>query len=415
VTALEPFRIATPPAVLSDLQERLWRARLPGEPADAGWSYGTDLAYLTRLVHYWRDEYDWPAVEARLNRLLQFVAVVGAHRIHLVYERGSGPQPLPLVLTHGWPGSFVEFEGVIEHLAHPERAGGRIEDAFDVIVPSLPGYAWSSPPPAPITPRDIARLWDELMTSVLGYRRYVAQGGDWGSIVTSWLALDCPGHVAAIHLNLMGLRPHLGEGSPPLTPAETAWIARARERLGRETGYQAIQSTKPQTLAYALTDSPVGLAAWIVEKFPGWSDGDGAEPPFTMESLLTNVMIYWLSGCANTASWLYTAARRRPEGMRLGPGERVDVPTAFMASPADLFPPPPTSGSAAYTAACAGPSARAADTSPPWSRPRSSCETSASSSASIAEPTLSAGPARASRRDDMSRSRGSAPRGRASA
>ena len=339
---LAPFRIDIPPSALEDLAERLARVRLPGAPAAAGWEYGIDPSYLRRLVEYWRADYDWRTVEARLNRLPQFVASVGDYRVHLVYERGSGPDPLPLVLTHGWPGSFVEFEAVVGPLAHPERFGGRVEDAFDVIVPSLPGYGWSSAPPAPIGTRDIARIWDELMTSALGYERYAAQGGDWGGLVTSWLGVDAPSRVVAIHLNIMGLRPYLGEGSPPLSAEEEAWVARTRARLARETGYQAIQGTKPQTLAYALTDSPVGLAAWIAEKFHGWSASESEEPPFTMEQIITNVMIYWLTGSVNSASWLYTAARRL-DGMRLARGEHVGVETAFVACPHDLFPAPPDS------------------------------------------------------------------------
>ena len=339
---LEPFTIDVPQPILDDLAERLGRARLPSGPANAAWEYGVDLAYLRRLLDYWRTAYDWRAVEARLNRLPQYIASVGGYRIHLVHERGSGSAPLPLVLTHGWPGSFVEFEAVVGPLAHPERFGGRVEDAFDVIVPSLPGYGWSSSPPAPVSTRDIARLWDELMSSVLGYPRYAAQGGDWGSLVTSWLGVDAAPHVVAIHLNMMGLRPHLGEGSAPLTPEEEAWVVRTRERLNRETGYQAIQGTKPQTLAIALTDSPVGLAAWIAEKFHGWSQPAADGPPFSLEQIITDVMIYWRTGSVNSASWLYTAARR-VGGMRLSGNEFVGVPTGFLCCPYDLFPPPPDS------------------------------------------------------------------------
>jgi len=237
--ALTPFRIEVPTGVLQDLGERLARARLPGAPAGAGWDYGIEPGYLRRLIDYWRTEYDWRAVEARLNRLPHFMASVGGYQVHVVYERGSGRAPLPLVLTHGWPGSFVEFEAVVGPLAHPERFGGRIEGAFDVIVPSLPGYGWSSPPPAPISPRDIARVWDALMTSTLGYDRYVAQGGDWGGLVTSWLGVDAAAHVAAIHLNIMGLRPHLGarrsmgprrRGSPGPAPASRARPGTRRSR-----------------------------------------------------------------------------------------------------------------------------------------------------------------------------------------
>ena len=338
--ALTPFRIDVPPHVLEDLARRLEHARLPGAPAEAGWEYGIEPGYLERLLARWRDGYDWRAAEARLNRLPQFMARVGEHRLHVIVERGSGPDPLPLVLTHGWPGSFVEFESVIGPLAHPERFGGRIEDAFDVIVPSLPGYGWSSAPSVPIDTRAIARLWHELMTTVLGYESYVAQGGDWGGLVTSWLGVDAATHVGAIHLNIMGLRPYLGQGSEPLDAEEEAWVARSRARLARETGYQAIQGTKPQTLAYALTDSPVGLLAWIAEKFHGWSAPGPDGPPFTLDQILTNVMVYWVTRSANTASWLYTAACRL-EGMRLGRGERVAVPTALVCCPHDLFPAPP--------------------------------------------------------------------------
>lgn len=337
VSRLEPFTIDVPDAVLEDLRERLLRARFPGEPVGAGWAYGANLGFVRRLVEHWRDAYDWRAVEARLNRFPQYLASAGDLRIHVLHERGSGRRPLPLVLTHGWPGSFVEFEAVIEPLAHPERFGGSAEDAFDVVVPSLPGYGWSSAPPAPITAREVAAIWDELMTSVLGYPRYAAQGGDWGSTVSSWLGMDFPDHLAAIHLNMAGLRPYLGEGSAPLDEDEQAWIARAQEWVRRESAYQDVQGTKPQSLAYGVTDSPVGLAGWIVEKFHAWTDPDAAEPAFTLDQLVTNLMVYWVTGSANTASWLYTAVRQRG-GLRTGPGELVRVPTGFLSCPNDIAP-----------------------------------------------------------------------------
>jgi pimeloyl-ACP methyl ester carboxylesterase len=338
--AIERFTLDVPDAVLQDLRERLRRARFPGEPAAAGWRYGTALGFMRRLVRYWLEEYDWRAVEARLNRLPQYLVTVGDYRLHVIHARGSGPEPLPLVVTHGWPGSFVELEPVIEPLAHPERFGGRADDAFDVVVPSLPGYGWSSAPPGPITTRDIARLWNDLMTTTLGYGRYAAQGGDWGSLVTSWLGVDVPERLVALHVNMMGLRPYLGEGSAPLSAEEEAWVAAARRRRRRETGYQAIQGTKPQTLAYGLTDSPLGLAAWIVEKFHGWSDPEAPAPPFTLEQLVTNVMVYWVTGCLNSSTWLYWSARQ-DGAMTLGREEFVRVPTGFLACPQDLFPPPP--------------------------------------------------------------------------
>jgi len=337
---LEPFTIDVPDAVLADLRERLRRTRLPGEPVDAAWDYGANPGFVRRLLRYWLEEYDWRAVEARLNRLPMRMAAVGGLRVHLVHERGSGPRPLPLVITHGWPGSFVEFDAVVEPLAHPERFGGSPDDAFDVVVPSMPGFGWSSAPPAPVTTRQMAALWHELMTRVLGYRRYAAQGGDWGSMVAAWLGVDFPDSLAGVHLNMAGLRPYTGEGSAPLSEEEQAWLGRARKQLEREVAYQAIQGTKPQTLAYALTDSPAGLAAWIVEKFHGWSDPGAEEPPFTLEQLVTNLMIYWVTGSIGTASWPYTATRRRGD-IELARDEFVRVPTGFLSCPHDLAPGPP--------------------------------------------------------------------------
>ncbi|WJR75835.1 epoxide hydrolase family protein [Bradyrhizobium sp. NP1] len=336
---IDPFQIRVPQEELDDLGRRLRSARLPPRTSVAPWSLGTDHDFMQEFLTEWRDKYDWREVEARLNRLPQFTTEIDGFTIHFVYERGSGRSPLPLILTHGWPGSFVEFENVIAPLAHPERFGGNADDSFDVIVPSIPGYGWSSPPSAPITTREVAALWHQLMTETLGYNSYFAQGGDWGSLVASWLGVDHPDAVKAIHINMMGLRPYTGSGSAPIDADEARWLEQARARLRKEGGYQAIQGSKPQTLAYGLNDSPVGLAAWIVEKFHGWSDSSG-RPPFTMEQLITNIMIYWLTQSIHTSIWLYTAARLKG-GMGLGPREFVGVPTGFLSCPNDLFPPPP--------------------------------------------------------------------------
>ena len=317
--AIRPFTIAVPDAELADLRTRLMMTRYPWTPPDAGWRFGTERCFMERLLAHWLDGYDWRANERRLNRFPQYLANIDGHDIHFIHVRGSGVNPLPLVLTHGWPGSFVEFESIIESLAHPERFGGDIDDAFDVIVPSIPGYGWSSPPSHPLTTREIAPLWDKLMTDRLGYSSYVAQGGDWGSLIASWLGVDFPQHLRAIHINIMGLRPFTGEGSAPFAADESAWLARARDRLRRESGYQAIQGTKPQTLSFGLTDSPAGLAAWIVEKFHGWSDSPDDIPPFTLDQLITNVMIYWVTRSIHSSTWLYTAARLKG-GMVLGRG-----------------------------------------------------------------------------------------------
>ncbi len=337
---IAPFSIAVADETLRDLHSRLAMTRLPPEVPDAGWSYGTDRDFMRQLIAFWLDHYDWRSVERQLNRLPQFTAEIDGYRIHFIHEKGSGRAPLPLVLTHGWPGSFVEFENIIGPLAHPERYGGDPEDGFDVVVPSIPGYGWSSAPGAPITTREVAPLWNRLMTEVLGYPHYFAQGGDWGSLVASWLGVDFPQTARAIHINMMGLRPYTGEGSAPIAEDEAQWLRVARERLRRESGYQAIQGTKPQTLAFGLNDSPAGLAAWITEKFHGWSDSRSGSPPFTMQQLITNVMIYWLTQSIHSSTWLYTAGRLKG-GMALGPRERVVAPTGFLACPNDLFPPPP--------------------------------------------------------------------------
>lgn len=340
--AAEPFRIEVDPSVLDDLKARLIRTRWPGEPEDAGWRYGANLSYMQSFAAHWRDRYDWRRHEAEMNRFAQYRAEIGGLKIHFLHEEGSGEHPLPLLLTHGWPGSFCEFLDLIEPLAHPERFGGGVEDAFTVIVPSLPGYGFSEPPASPINARDIAPLWHELMTRVVGAERYVAQAGDWGSVVTSWLAFREPQAVRAIHLNMLALRPHLDASSPPLSEEERAWIGAVKKRLATEGGYQEIQGTKPQSLAYGLTDSPIGLAAWIVEKFHGWPGAKADHPPpFDMDRLITNVMLYWLNGI-NAPNWLYWSMRHEG-GIELPPGGRVEVPTGFAFFPHDLFPIPPES------------------------------------------------------------------------
>jgi microsomal epoxide hydrolase len=340
----EPFRVAVPDAVLDDLKDRLARTRWPIEANAPPWFYGTDLTYLKAVVAHWHDNYDWRKWEAKLNRFPQYKATVGGRQLHFILERGSGDNPLPLILTHGWPGSVVEFLDVIEPLAHPERFGGDAKDAFTVIVPSLPGYGFSDPPDAPITPRDIGALWRELMVDVLGCERYVAQGGDWGACITSWLAFDHPEHLAAIHLNMLGLLPFRGEGVPSMTEEEMDWLKAAQEKSLLESAYQQIQGTKPQTLAYGLTDSPAGLAGWILEKFHGWTiPGSPEAPPFDTDDLLTNVMLYWLNGI-NASTWLYVALVNG-NAFFLNPGERIGIPTGLFLFPNDLLPPPPESWS----------------------------------------------------------------------
>ena len=353
----EPFKVDIPERALIDLDERLRRWRPPVAIADGGsWASGTDPAFLADLVDYWRHGYDWQRCQEAINQWPNYLVDIGPQRLHFIREPGTvvedAPRPLPLVVTHGWPGSIVEFMHLIDVLAHPEEHGGDPLDAFDVIVPSLPGYGFSGPPiredgtTGPIGPRAIAGLWHKLVTEKLNYDRpYGIQGGDWGSVVSSWLAFDHPqkddAGVLGVHLNMMGLRPGLDLKTATLSADEQAWLAKMGSTLDDKTAYQRIHATRPQTLGVALADSPVGLASWIVEKFQAWSDC-GGDPlkRFSMDTLLDNIMVYWLTGTAGTATWLYRgAAEQKPRA--LPAGAKVETPTGFAAFPADIAPAPP--------------------------------------------------------------------------
>lgn len=336
--AVQPFTIQVPESVLDDLRARLRQTRWPGEVPGTGWTYGTNLDYLRELVQYWLNEYDWRTHEAALNRLPQFLATVDGLQVHFVLVRGNGPNPMPLIISHGWPGSFVEMVEVIGPLADPAAYGGDPADAFDVVVPSLPGYGFSQPASEPgMTPRRIGDLFVTLMTDVLGYPRFAAQGGDWGSVITAAMARNHPDKLIGIHLNMLGARPNTGPGTPPLTEEEQAFLKSAETWRDEETGYQRIQGTRPQTLAYGLTDSPAGLAAWIVEKFRAWSDCKGdLESSFTKDQLLTNIMIYWITGSIGSSIRLYYESFH-DTAMRMTPGERIAVPAGFAAFPGEPF------------------------------------------------------------------------------
>jgi pimeloyl-ACP methyl ester carboxylesterase len=342
-----PFAIHVPDPVLADLQARLERVRWPDEPPEADWRYGTSLAYMKTLVEHWRERYDWRAHEARLNRLKQFTVDLHGVELHFVHEPGVGPAPMPLLLSHGWPGSIVEFERILPMLADPARFGGDPRDAFTVVAPSLPGYGFSFRPNQPrFGVEEIADVFAALMSDVLGYRRFGAQGGDWGAFVTSRLGLVYPDRLAGIHLNLLAVR---RDGEAPLapTPEERTYLDQLKRWLREETGYQWIQGTKPQTLAYGLTDSPVGLAAWIVEKFRTWSDcGGDVERRFSKDTLLTNVMLYWVTGAINSSFWPYYARFHRP--WPIPEGKRVAVPTAYAAFPREILLPPRAWAERAY-------------------------------------------------------------------
>jgi pimeloyl-ACP methyl ester carboxylesterase len=337
----QPFRIEVPDAVLADLQQRLAVSRLPADLPGAGWDYGTPASYLGPLVEHWRSNYDWRAEEAKLNRLPQYTATVKGFDVHFVHVRGAGPSPLPLLFLHGWPGSFWEVHKILGRLTDPAAHGANPADAFDVVAPSLPGYGFSPDPgKAGIDPAAMADVFDELMTGILGYPRYVSQGGDWGGIISSHLGYRHPDHVAGIHLNMAGARPDVSATAPPLTEEERAYLAGLGRWSRQEGAYAQLHATRPQTLAHALNDSPAGLAGWIVEKFRAWSDcGGDPERRFTKDELLTNVMIYWVTGSIASSIRLY---REAPRGtiLQLGPGEKVDVPTGYARFAVEIVRPP---------------------------------------------------------------------------
>jgi pimeloyl-ACP methyl ester carboxylesterase len=299
---ITPFRIEVEDAVLADLRDRLRRARFPQQLPDAGWDYGTERGYLQQLVAYWSEGYDWRAREARMNSFEQFRTEIDGTGIHFLHVRSPVEGALPIVLTHGWPGSFVEFLDVVGPLTDPVAHGGDDADAFHVVVPSLPGYAFSGPTnDRGWHPGRVAAAWRTLMAA-LGYERYVAQGGDWGSFVTLQLGRADPDHCAAVHVNLLPPIP----ATDDIQPDEQVGLDKMSAYNERDSGYYKEQSTKPQTIGYALDDSPVGLAAWIVEKFRTWTDPDGdLDDHFTKDQLLDNLMVYWVTTTAHSSARMY--------------------------------------------------------------------------------------------------------------
>lgn len=337
---IEPFRIEVPDAVLDDLRERLARTRLPDQLEGAGWGYGTELGALRELCAYWREKFDWRAREEALNRLPHFRTKIDGLGLHFVHARSPEPNALPLLVAHGWPGSIFEFTKILGPLTDPVAHGGRAEDAFHVVCPSMPGYGFSDAPREPgWDVRRVAAVFAKLMER-LGYSAYGVQGGDWGALVATHMALLDPAHVRGIHINLViALPPDDPAAFQGLSETEQRAVQDALHFRREETGYQEIQGTKPQTLGYALNDSPAGLAAWILEKFHGWSDCDGdVERRFTKDELLTNIMIYWTTGTITSSMRLYCESRRSG---RFGPaGERVEVPTACAIFPREILRPP---------------------------------------------------------------------------
>jgi pimeloyl-ACP methyl ester carboxylesterase len=319
--AIVPFKIQVSDAVLADLKRRLVQARFGDEFPDAGWDYGTNLAYLKSLIEYWRDKYDWRAQEKRLNMFDQFKTNIDGVDIHFIHQRSKNPNAMPLLLLNGWPSSIIEYEKVI---------GTLTADSFHVVIPSMPGFGFSGKPrERSYDPERIARMWVQLMAR-LGYTRYAAHGSDWGNGIATRVALDDPTHVVALHLAGCG-------GAPAAAAANVGDQARSSfpnsaVNAAHNLGYQEIQSTKPQTLGQALSDSPAGLASWIIEKWYGWSDHDGdLEKVFTKDELLTNIMIYWVTNSGTSSARIYYESRHMLGGLAPTPFPRpegrVSIPT----------------------------------------------------------------------------------------
>jgi pimeloyl-ACP methyl ester carboxylesterase len=325
---MDTFTLNVAPAAIADLQARLERVRWPDEAPDAPWLYGTSLAFMRELVAHWRQRFDWRATEAQLNAWPQFRTRIDGIDIHFLHVQGAGANPMPLLLSHGWPGSVLEFMKLIPLLA----AAG-----FTLVVPSLPGYTLSF---AESQPRkglaEIGAIFDTLMHERLGYARYGAQGGDWGSFVTAWLGANRAEHLIGIHLNMLPLRRDAAMFAAP-SAAERRYLDELALFLKEETGYQAIQGTRPQTLAFALSDSPVGLAAWFAEKYRAWTDCDGdPRNALTLDEMLGNISLYWFSNCIGASFWPYYARLHGPWPI----DGSITVPTGYCEFPREILRPP---------------------------------------------------------------------------
>jgi microsomal epoxide hydrolase len=334
--AVRPFVVAVPDSVLEDLRARLARTRLPDQIPGTGWELGTDLTYLRGLLAYWRDEFDWRTQERALNRLAHFRTAIDGIDLHFVHERSASPDAVPLLLLHGWPGSFVEFVDLVAPLTDPAAHGGSPFDAFHVVIPSLPGFGFSTAPrERGYNPERIADIMAALMER-LGYARYGVQGGDWGAIIGRSLAGNYPDRVIGFHSNfILGGPPPGADPTAGVTPEEQALRDERVAAFAEGSAYQEIQGTKPQSLGYGLNDSPAGLAAWIVEKFHGWTDHDGdLEQAVPRDKILTNITLYWVTGSITSSTRIYYESRHTPPTR---PVAYVAVPTAGAIFPKEIY------------------------------------------------------------------------------
>ena len=332
---IRSFKINISNKIIKDINTKVANFPWHEMPDDGGWNYGTNLDYMKEISNYWVNKFNWRKTEEKINKFQNFKTNIDGIDIHFIHEKGSGSNPKPLLLSHGWPGSIIEFLHIIDQLAHPEKFGGKEEDAFDVVVPSLPGFGFSGRPSRPIGPRKMASIFNSLMAEVLGYKKYLAQGGDFGGAIATWLGYDFPKTCAAIHINILIVRHPDG----PQTKEEEEWEKRFKRDQKIEDGYRTQQATKPQTLSYAMMDSPVGVAAWIIEKMCGWSDikKNDIESVYSKDTMLSNIMVYLVTKTFNTASWIYYG--RREEGGRPLPKEGlpIKVPTAVALFPKEYL------------------------------------------------------------------------------
>ncbi len=342
-----PFRYHVADSAIADLRERLARTRFADQAPGQAWAHGTDVGFLRQLVEHWHSRFDWRAQEARLNAFAQFKLPLHGIDLHFIHVEGKGPNPCPLLLSHGWPGSVFEFLDILPRLTDPARFGGDPADAFTVVAPSLPGYGLSFAPGQPrFSVEMMADCFAELMTGVLGYPRFAAQGGDWGAFITSRLGAVHPDKLLGIHLNLLTVRRDPKMLTNP-TPEEQTFLGELEVWIKEEMGYQWIQGTRPQTLAFGLSDSPAGLAAWIVEKFRAWSDcGGDVQSVFTMDQLLANISLYWFTGAIGASFWPYHARMHGPWPI---PDGGVKVPMGYAAFPRETLRPPRSVAEKMYT------------------------------------------------------------------
>ena len=338
---IEPFRINISNKILENIYDKVKKYPWNQMPDMDGWEHGTNFSYIQEISKYWTKEFSWKKHEENINKFSNFKSKVEGIDIHFIRKKGSGPNPMPLLIMHGWPGSVLEFLHIIEKLSNPEKFGGKKEDSFDVIVPSLPGFGFSDKPNKPMGPKKIANIFNKLMTENLGYKKYLAQGGDWGATICNWLGHDHANACKGLHINCLTMRHPDG----PVSKEEKDWELKFIKDQIKQDGYRTQQATKPQTLSYAMVDSPVGIAAWIIEKFYFWSDlkNNNIESVYSKDFLLANIMTYIVTNTFNTASWIYYG--RREEGGRFFSKDfhRIEVPTAAALFPKEMSEWPPKS------------------------------------------------------------------------